>query len=69
LNEAVSETLINLQQITGCENVDGESVREWHKADEHLTGHEILSDDEMLRRVTNEEEAPRTLMQIWKRRI
>jgi hypothetical protein len=58
LNEAVSETLINLQQITGCESVDEEAVREWLKADENLTGHEILSDDEMVRRVTNGEEAP-----------
>jgi hypothetical protein len=38
--------------------VDEEAVREWLKADENLTGHEILTDDEMVRRVTNEEEAP-----------
>jgi hypothetical protein len=49
LNEAVSETLIDLQHITGCENVDEEAVCEWLKADENLTGHEILSDDEMVR--------------------
>jgi hypothetical protein len=58
MNEAVSETLISLQQITGCENVDEEAVHEWLKADENLTAHEILSDDEMVRRVTNEKEAP-----------
>jgi hypothetical protein len=61
LNEAVSETLINLQQITGCENVDEQAVGGWLKADENLTGNEILRDDEMVRRVTNEEEAPTTL--------
>jgi hypothetical protein len=60
LNEAVSETLINLQQITGCENVDEQAVRGWLKADENLIGHEILSADDMVRRVTNEE-APPTL--------
>jgi hypothetical protein len=48
LNEAVSETLINLRQITGCENLDKEAIREWLKADENLTGYEILSDDEMV---------------------
>jgi hypothetical protein len=53
LNEVVSETLINLQRITGCENVDKETVCEWLKADENLTGHEILSDDEMVRQVSN----------------
>jgi hypothetical protein len=57
LNETVSETLINLQKITGCENVDEEAVREWLKAHKNLTGYEILS-DEMVRRVFNEEEAP-----------
>jgi hypothetical protein len=61
LKEAVSETLINLQQITGCENVDEETVRGWLKADENLTGHEIFNDDEMVRRVTDKEEVPPTL--------
>jgi hypothetical protein len=40
--------------------VDEEAVREWLTADENLTGHEILSEDEIVRRVTNEE-APPTL--------
>jgi hypothetical protein len=59
LNETVSETLINLQQITGRENVDKE-ICEWLKTHENLTGHEILS-DEMVHRVFNEEETPPTL--------
>jgi hypothetical protein len=58
LNEAMYKTLITLQQITGCENVDEEAVREWLKADENLTGHEMLSYDEIVHRFSNEEEAP-----------
>jgi hypothetical protein len=40
--------------------MDEEAIRDWLKANENLTGHEILSDDEMVRRVTNEEETPPT---------
>jgi hypothetical protein len=41
--------------------MDEEAVSGWLKADENLTGYKILRVDEMVRRVSNEEEAPPTL--------
>lgn len=49
-DELIPEMLSNLRKIDS--SADETVVREWISADEHLTGHEVLSDQEIIERAT-----------------
>jgi hypothetical protein len=45
-----------LQELCGCDETDGTPERKWFNEEENLIANEILSDNEIMQPVINEEE-------------